>query len=504
MISKQISSIARHLLSAALASVWMFGQTAGAATPVASNGSVTTPINAPVSITLRANDGDGDPLNYQLLTMPRHGTLAAGNASHVWRYTPNSNFVGIDTLTFQASDGRTVSNPGRFVFSVEDGNIVRYQVPPDIDVNGGSHIYGPYVADAVAGAGRVSNFPHIQPGDRIEITPGMRTSTLRIWGLSGTAERPIVIINKGGPVDFNGGGHSIEIDAGKYIQFVGVGEDSIDRGIHIRNGSTKGIRLGESYAHDIEIGFTEIDHTKIGISFGTKYPAGAPPVARNIHVHNNYVHNITDEGMYLGKSRDQDAGAFSTTEGLVVEYNTLENIGYEAIQIRGNRGPDNVVHHNRIVNAGMNRDGGPNDMHAIYGNDVHQVRVYNNFIQGSARAGIYLREAEATNDSEYRVYNNIVIDSGLAGIDKGHGILIVSGHKAFVTDNVIVNAREYGITYYNGLASALISNNLIVNVADRIAAVRKTGNSAIVRSGNRYVDNVADLNSLDPVSLMVE
>jgi len=43
--------------------------------PKASAGSVTTPEDTPVSITLASRDRDGDPLTYSVITEPSHGRL---------------------------------------------------------------------------------------------------------------------------------------------------------------------------------------------------------------------------------------------------------------------------------------------------------------------------------------------------------------------------------------------------------------------------------------------
>jgi hypothetical protein len=77
-------------------------------TPVAHDQTVTTTRNTPVSITLYASDTEGDPLSYQIVTQPAHGTLSgAGNTG---TYTPNPGYTGTDSFTFKATDGLTESN----------------------------------------------------------------------------------------------------------------------------------------------------------------------------------------------------------------------------------------------------------------------------------------------------------------------------------------------------------------------------------------------------------
>src|SRR5262249_11915932 len=58
-----------------------------------------------------ANDFDlsGNPLTAVLVMSPTHGTLSFGTDGS-FTYTPKTNFVGIDSFTYQASDGIDLSN----------------------------------------------------------------------------------------------------------------------------------------------------------------------------------------------------------------------------------------------------------------------------------------------------------------------------------------------------------------------------------------------------------
>jgi Bacterial Ig domain len=82
-------------------------QTTGSFTPVANSQSVET-TGGPVAITLTATDGSGNTLTYSVLTQPSHGTLAS--TAPDLTYTPNVNFTGTDSFTFQAFDGSVGSN----------------------------------------------------------------------------------------------------------------------------------------------------------------------------------------------------------------------------------------------------------------------------------------------------------------------------------------------------------------------------------------------------------
>ena len=76
--------------------------------PVASTAAVSI-LGPSGAITLPATDADGDPLTYTIVTPPVHGTLSAGTgAGRI--YTPAAGYLGTDSFTFKANDGRVDSN----------------------------------------------------------------------------------------------------------------------------------------------------------------------------------------------------------------------------------------------------------------------------------------------------------------------------------------------------------------------------------------------------------
>ncbi len=74
--------------------------------PVARGGSVATGEDAPVTISLLANDTDpdGDTLMLQSVTQPGNGSLTKSGTSAT--YSPNRGFHGADAFTYTVSDGR--------------------------------------------------------------------------------------------------------------------------------------------------------------------------------------------------------------------------------------------------------------------------------------------------------------------------------------------------------------------------------------------------------------
>lgn len=77
--------------------------------PVANNLAVSTAKNVAVSVKLFASDPvEGSPLTYSIVANPQNGTLTG--AAPDLTYTPNNNYAGSDTFTYQAHDGISYSN----------------------------------------------------------------------------------------------------------------------------------------------------------------------------------------------------------------------------------------------------------------------------------------------------------------------------------------------------------------------------------------------------------
>ncbi|MBL7187982.1 MAG: tandem-95 repeat protein [Phycisphaerae bacterium] len=76
--------------------------------PVAEDQSVITDEDTPVDITLTASDVEDDPLAFEIVDGPDHGSLDLSGADVV--YTPDADYHGPDSFTFRANDGELDSN----------------------------------------------------------------------------------------------------------------------------------------------------------------------------------------------------------------------------------------------------------------------------------------------------------------------------------------------------------------------------------------------------------
>jgi outer membrane protein assembly factor BamB len=192
-----------------------------------------------------------------------------------------------------------------------------------------------------------------------------------------SAENPLIITNKGGQVRVGGldhyylmslNGGSNWVLTGRYdptaetgvADYPGHGDgtfsDTAGRyGILIddlgtpdwKEKSNNGLAVSGG-ATDFEVEFTEIRNVGFaGMNIKTDNNGSA--TMRNVHIHDNYVHDTHSEGMYIGSTGKQPQ---HTVEGLEVNNNRVLRTGTEGLQLNQLAG-DNQVHHNVVGPAAI-------------------------------------------------------------------------------------------------------------------------------------------------------
>lgn len=112
----------------AVAELDLLGTTVENHAPVATSKSAETSEETAVSITLDGSDEDNDALTFSIITSPAHGTLT-GTAPDV-TYTPAAGFSGVDSFTYQVSDGTASSEAATISIMVIPKEITTTNRPP--------------------------------------------------------------------------------------------------------------------------------------------------------------------------------------------------------------------------------------------------------------------------------------------------------------------------------------------------------------------------------------
>ena len=90
------------------------------------DGPLTSPTPGPLA---NDRDADGDPLTAVLLSPPQHGTvILAADGSYV--YTPEPGFVGTDSFTYAASDGKVASLGVTVLLTITDPTVTAPTTAP--------------------------------------------------------------------------------------------------------------------------------------------------------------------------------------------------------------------------------------------------------------------------------------------------------------------------------------------------------------------------------------
>jgi uncharacterized repeat protein (TIGR01451 family) len=114
--------------------------------PLASDDSVSTPLNTPILISVLTNDvdADGDALKITGFSQPANGAVSAVGTNLY--YVPNSNFSGVDLFTYTISDGHGGSSSATVTVTVTQANLP----PTAVDDFAVTYSTAPAIIDVLA------------------------------------------------------------------------------------------------------------------------------------------------------------------------------------------------------------------------------------------------------------------------------------------------------------------------------------------------------------------
>jgi hypothetical protein len=347
--------------------------------PVANPDSFTTPNDTPVTVNVLANDtGDIDPSTVRIVTPPNSGT-AGVNVNGTIAYTPNPNFVGTATFSYDvASPALLRSNTALVTGSITE------------PINGGTPgtdlpaPQNPYVVNN--GSDLQARLNAAVAGDHIIVANGTYTGNYTVPGRSGTAQNPIVIraANMHGAIftgnvciQINGGNH-VWVYGLRFNGFrsIGVQWTGNDHRI-LRNWFSDFGRTNEyinSFAMQTpnrndrcHIGYNLIENPREFREGGTSFNQtrwgyrGRHPANQSsydLRIYRNHFRNFPNRKS-AGYSDQAEAIELAPIGGFFdtryrIEYNLFENFAWTqggVIDVKA--GQAGIIEYNTFVNSGM-------------------------------------------------------------------------------------------------------------------------------------------------------
>lgn len=318
----------------------------------------------------------------------------------------------------------------------------------------------------------------IAPGDTVCLLGGNK-DFLFFSQLVGTAEKPIVVVNRNGNVIIHTTHfYGIKFSHCKHVKLLGINSDSYGiRILKVANGA--GISVDE-LSTNIEIAYVEVSNTAFGGIYAKTEPDCSFESTRDkfllsgLHIHHCYIHDVADEGMYIGSAKytGQYLPACDTTvlphllTDVRVHDNIVERTGWDGIQVSSTTADCSIF--NNIIRSDSYRETN-GQMSGILIGGGSNCDCYNNQILDGKGDGI-----DIFGFGEMKIYNNLIVRAGKSfqpennNVPK-HGIFIGNapdnaGARFKIMHNTIIKPKTTGLRFSNFFTSAnLFFNNIIAN-----------------------------------------
>lgn len=322
----------------------------------------------------------------------------------------------------------------------------------------------------------------ILPGDTICLLAGTK-DLLYINGFHGDSINPVVFINYGGQVVIGNNYHhsSINVVNSSYFEITGTGDANFNYGIKLTGTGTggSGIHLG-GLSTNFNVNHLEITGSGFaGIMAKTDPSCDLTSARQNftmrgVKIHNNYIHDVAGEGMYIGYTfySGVTLNCNGTTvnvlpheiEDIKIYDNLIERSGLDGIQVTGaTMGCE--IYGNTVSEYGFNEV--KDQTNGIQIGSGTGGKCYNNLLKNGRGTGITV-----FGHGGNQVFNNIIIDAGKNTTDpliKAYGIFCddrstIVGSSFNFMNNTIIDPKHDGIRFYSLQSTgSIFKNNVVVN-----------------------------------------
>jgi len=325
-------------------------------------------------------------------------------------------------------------------------------------------------------------YKDVGPGDTLSFAAGNR-KYLIVKNFKGEINKPIVLINSGGIVTIDTDHYfGISIQNCRYFKFTGTGDPKQTYGFQVKrvaNGG--GVGIGE-LSSDFEIDHISVENCMIGGIYAKTDPDCTLTSVRgtftqyNTSIHDNYIANVGDEGLYVGSTKyfGQTVRCNGTDvllmpsllDGVKIYNNIIKYSGWDGIQVSSASNNCQIYNNTVLYDSQLQTE---SQMSGITIGGGSKCDCYNNFISQGKGNGI-----ESHGLGGYRIFNNIILDAGRGFkpadlTQMKHGIFVtdvsVQSDAAFyILHNNIINPKSEGIRFSSVKSKgSLISSNVIIN-----------------------------------------
>jgi len=325
-------------------------------------------------------------------------------------------------------------------------------------------------------------YKEVGPGDTLRFAVGNRKYLL-IKNFRGDANKPIVLINSGGAVTIDTDHYfGISIQNCRYFKFTGTGDHGVTYGFQIKrvaNGG--GMGIGE-LSSDFEIEHVSVENCMIGGIYAKTDPDCTLASVRgtftqyNTSIHDNYIANVGDEGLYVGNTKyfgqtvrcdGKDVLLMpGLLDGVKIYNNIIKYSGWDGIQVSSASNDCQIYNNTVLYDSQLQTE---SQMSGITIGGGSKCDCYNNFISQGKGNGI-----ESHGLGGYKIFNNIILDAGRSFqptdlTQMKHGIFVtdvsVQANAAFhILHNNIINPKSEGIRFSSVKSQgSQILSNVIIN-----------------------------------------
>lgn len=329
-----------------------------------------------------------------------------------------------------------------------------------------------------------SLLPNLLPGDTICLNAG-KYFNLYIRNINGNQEKPIVIRNYNGEVIIeNNSNFGITFAHCTNIKITGSGQTGLYYGIKI-NKVENGSGLSINYlSSNVEVERLEIANVAFSGIIAKTDPDCSFASLRdsftlyNTYIHDNYVHDVGNEGMYIGSSfyhgYTLNCNGNDTTvlphilSGVKVYNNRVEHTGWDAIQV-GSASYDCQIYNNYVKDDSYAEI--PDQMSGILIGGGSKCDCYNNIITDGKGDGL-----ELLGLGDMKIFNNLIVNAGTSYYPNNppsqyskHGIYIkniitLPNVGLYIYNNSIIHPKTHGIYFTNSETTGNeVYNNVITS-----------------------------------------